>query len=177
MFYNDIDDIPTINTKIIVEDNNKSQEELNYDWEKEGERLHSLNILQITEYQMRQRKLMSYLEEKISNISGMKIQVDKKRKWCKVFVYRISDPGFIWVVKNNLEKHELVGVHIPGQCGIDEFEISLKDMYTLNVDISHISDHNGSDLFEEIIDDYPTVTVTPEKVVEILLEFQRNGNL
>jgi hypothetical protein len=160
---------------------NKYFEEPEYDWLKEGDRLHSLNILQLSEFHIRQRKLVSYLENALNILPGFKVIVDRSRTWCKVLVYRIGDPYYMWIAEEEnmpAEKIRLVHCSIPGQCGVDEFEIGLKDMHSLNVDISHISDYNGRDLFEECLDDYPTVTLSsPMNIVSLLLEFQKNGNL
>lgn len=192
-YYNDNDDYIPEYIQLIREDSNgipsplkpedpfnKQFEEPEYDWEKEGERLHALNILQMTEYQQRQRKLMAFLERKISALPGFKIEVNVKRTWCKVFIHRISEPKYVWVPKDLNVKPEhvqLVYTAIPGQCGTDEFEISFKDMHTLCVDISHITYYNGTDLFDRTIDDYPTITVlNPEKIIPALLEFQYEGN-
>lgn len=192
-YSNDNDDMPPVIYKLSREDSNGVQSiiqpedpfnkefEEEYDWEQEGSRLHSLNILQLAEYKTRQRKLMSYLERNLGSLPGFKIEVNKLREWCKVYIYRISDPYYLWIPKDpnvKIEQVELVLQQIPGQCGIDEFEIGLKDMHTLNVEISHISDHNGKDMFDEIVDDYPTITLSsPYNVVSVLLEFQSNGNL
>jgi hypothetical protein len=156
------------------------EEEYNLDWSKEDERLNALNILQMSEYQTRQRKLMTYLEKNLESYSGINICVNRNREWCKIIVYRLTNPYNLWVVKNHnekVERQEVECIDIPTQCCSDEFEICFKNMYTLCVEISHIKDHNGNDLLDSRIDDYPTITVlTPEKVIPLLLEFQSSGN-
>jgi hypothetical protein len=157
-----------------------------YDWEKESSRLHSLNMLTISEYEQRQRKVMKYLEENISNLSGFEICISDDRTWCKVLVKMISEPRYLWVPKDSNEKKieniKLELVRVPGQCTTNEFEIGLKDMHTMNIEIRHIIQYFDILLNNYVTDynfgDYNTLNVlSPDKVVPLLLDFQKNSRL
>jgi hypothetical protein len=153
-----------------------------YDWEKEASRLHSLNMLIISEYEQRQRKVMKFLEENISVLPGFEICINRDRTWCKVLIKMVSEPRDLWVPKSNNSKDniKLELVRVPGQCTINEFEIGLKDMHTMNVEICHIRQRYDVILnnYDYNSDDYDSVNVlTPDKVVPLLQNFQKNGKL
>jgi hypothetical protein len=161
-YYNDNDDY-------FPEYKNQNQENI-YDVEKEESRMNSLNVLQLAEYKSRQRRLMAHLEEVFDALPGFTIKINKNREWGELTVYRISKPKYIWVKNTDNIYFKL---EVPGQCVTDVFQISLQDMHSLYVEVLHIIDQYGCDLYDISCDYYPEFAkVKPDKLVDIMLEFQ-----
>jgi hypothetical protein len=172
-YFNDNDDfIPQLKS-------NNEKEDM-FDLEKEESRLNSLNILQLAEYKSRQRRVMAFLEDTFNHLDGFKVTVNKSREWCKLIVYRIAKPKQLWIPIDETqipERRQLKCVQVPGRCVSNEFEISLKDMHSMYLEVIQVSDDCGIDLYDcDSLNGYPLfASVKPNKLVELMLGFQKNN--
>jgi hypothetical protein len=145
-----------------------------FDLENEEKKIKNLRIQEIIEYKEREKRTLLYLQKVFNDLPGFKSIINKKGNSLKLITHRITKPQSRWVTI--AEKKELQNIQIPGQCSTNIFEIKLKDMYSMYLHVLHIIDDYNIDLYKESNEyGYPLfASVKVDKIVDIMLEFQRN---
>lgn len=145
-----------------------------FDLEKEELKIYNLRIQEITEYKERVKRTLLYLQKVFNDLPGFRSIINKKSNCLKLTTHRITKPQSRWITIE--ETKELQNIQIPGQCSTNIFEIKLKDMYSMYLQVFHIIDDYNIDLYKESNEyGYPLFAcVKVDKIVDIMLEFQRN---